>query len=111
MLRGISYRRDKLKYIVIKRLKSNTRHRYYMFKDANNISISQPHWFDYIGTETEFMYKTMTTDKCQTNYKEKYGKKTKNRYYTNDNRSTRLIDKKLFRKLLESEYGIKHIYT
>jgi hypothetical protein len=56
MNRGRDWRRYKEKCIVIKRLKRKNRNLYW-FKDANKVRIKNPHWYDWIGTETHFLYK------------------------------------------------------
>lgn len=102
-MRGRCWRRYKQDVKVIKRLKALVR--YYTVMDANQNKISDYKWTDFIGTETHFLYKSCTTSDSR--YKDKWGRKGRG-YYDNDG-MTRIKDKKLFKKMLEQDYGIKHL--
>lgn len=102
-MRGRSYRRHIEECKVIKRLRyqSAISQRYYRY---NGSSINNPRWMDYIGSTSQFMYKTYTTSKHDSKYKEKYS--NRNRNYGSGDPNTREYDKKLFLKILR-ENGLK----
>lgn len=107
-MRTRSWRRYKEEVRVIKRLKYNNQSsRWYRYRDANKNLIQDYLWLDSIGTDSHFCYKTMTTP--SESFKMKYGKKGRKRrgYYGSDSKN-RIYDKKMFRKMLETDYGIKH---
>lgn len=107
-MRTRSWRRYKEEVKVIKRIKyTDQTSRWYRYRDANKNLMQDYLWVDIIGTESHFDYKTTTTSDS---YKMKYGKKGRKKrgYYGSDNKN-RIYDKKIFKKMLESEYGIKHL--
>jgi hypothetical protein len=106
MDRGIMYRRDKLKFKVIKRLRRYALRNYYRYYDPNGIRLEHPQWFDFLGGEYEFKCKNQTTDKWDTQYKRSYSKV---RRYNSSHFNTRLKQKIYFKKILE-EHGFKHLY-
>lgn len=104
-MRTRDWRRHKEKTKVIKRLKRSNR--YSIIIDANKNRKSDYLWMDQIGTPNHFMYKTYTTTRIDSKYKNKYGKSGKNRFHYAEG-EYRAKDKRDFRKMLEVDYGIKH---
>ena len=105
-IRDRSWRRYKQERIVIKRLirNRNSSNYWHGFIDANGILIKDPKWIDFIGTDTEFSYKTMTTHRYQTKYKSKWRKRGEE--YWSNKKLSRVSDKKLFIRILKDEvYG------
>lgn len=82
---------------------------YWMFTDANDFYIDNPTWFDLIGTERNWFYKSNTTDKSDTRRKLKWGKKNRKRSYY-ESYWTREADKRRFLKLL-NELGFRRNNT
>lgn len=105
-MRGREFRRYKAKQVVINRLKfiCNNSH-YYIFSDANGNVMTSYRWIDFIGTYDHFLSKTLTTKSSK--YKNKWGKRRK-AYWDSDGKN-RVADKKKFKKMLENDYGIKHL--
>ena len=96
---------------VIKRIKLNaSRSRWWRFEDANNQLIRNPHWFDFIGTQSAYFYKNSSTNKYDTRHKVKWGKKGKKNYDWSHSYWTRHKDKARFKKEL-NDIGIKHFPT
>jgi hypothetical protein len=92
---------------MLRRIKNQSnRHQYHRFIDANNNILDTHRWMDYIGTRTHFMYKSYTTDSRSSEWKLKWGKKGKKSHYEGFN--NRISDKRRFKRMLESDYGIKH---
>jgi hypothetical protein len=108
-MKGRAYRRYMEDVKVIKRLKRKGGRSWYKWTDVNDINIPNPKWFDHIGTDYSFDYKTFTTDVWDTEYKIKWGLKGKKRKYGDSSDPwTRTKDKKRFYKDLD-ELGYKHI--
>lgn len=102
-MRTRSWRRYKEQLKVKKRLKDKSN--YHTIINANGYRISSYNWTDQIGTSNHYMFKTYTTDRVDTNYKSKYGKSG----FKDKCGDKRVKDKVLFKKMLESDYGIKHL--
>lgn len=96
------WRRWKKENIIIRRLKYNSYSGVY--HDANKNKIQCGMWINLIGTKTHYMCKTYTTDKWTTRYKSKYRCAT-----WSDEYNTRIKQKRLFKKMLYQDYGIKHL--
>jgi len=76
---------------------------WWRFVDPNGIVIQSPQWFDMIGTESEFQFKTLSTTRYDSRYKNKWGKKGKRSYDYSFDPFTRIKDKVRFRKILQEE--------
>lgn len=70
------------------------------FRDVNGIKIENPQWFDFIGTEMEFKFKTLTTTRYDSKYKTKWGKRG---FLRSNELKTRIGDKKFFKIILRDE--------
>ena len=107
-MRTRDWRRFKEETKVISRLKNICTQRHYRIIDANSHMRSNFSWLDFIGTQEHFMYKTYTTKDSR--WKEKYGKKSSGyRRWSSDSKiGNRETNKIRFKKMLESDYGIKH---
>lgn len=79
------------------------RHGWWRFIDANGIKLDRPQWYDFIGTESEFTFKTLVTTRYDSRYKTKWGKKGKRNYDYSSDPFTRVKDKVRFQKLLKEE--------
>jgi hypothetical protein len=101
-MRTRDWRRFKEEVKVIYRIKKICSNRYRVM-DANGNSMRQYKWMDIIGTQEHYMFKTYTTK--YSGWKEKYGKKSSG-YRKIGNRQTNKIR---FKKMLEIDYGIKHL--
>jgi len=111
MERTRAFRRYKKEVMVIRRLK-RLRSTWWGYIDANGNSIQGTKWIDHIGTETEFMYRTMTTSKYDTRYKCKWGKKGKHSYDYSHDPFTRHKDKERNRRILIDELNdFRESYT
>ena len=105
-MRDRVYRRYIEEKKVLKRL-GNIRGKWFRFIDANGLYSSRPITEDFIGTKRNFFYKTNTTTKWDSRYKEKYSlNKTNGWRYNKGSLKTREENKLLFIKILR-EYGIK----
>ncbi len=105
-MRTRAFRRYKQDIKVINRIYRIERGYFRYFRDVNNIKHTTPLLTDFIGTRTNFMFKTYTTDKYDSRYKEKY---SPNRTYSGWNRSggdanTREFYKKESSKQLKEYY-------
>ncbi len=105
-MRTRSWRRFKMDIIVLKRLKRHTN--YYRMTDANGNRMHDYTWMDRIGTHDHFMFKTYTTPNSKY-YKDKWGHKGKRSSSYSKPHQCRIYDKRMFKKMLESDYGIKHL--
>lgn len=105
-MRTRCWRRHKEKVKIIKRIKRSNR--YGVIIDANKNRISNYLWVDQIGTSSHFMYKSYTTTRNDSKYKTKYGKSGKYTYWRSEG-EYRAKDKREFKKMLEVDYGIKHL--
>lgn len=107
-MKSRAYRRYMEEVIVLRRMKNNVAiHNWYRYEDVNKIKRSNIMVKDLIKTNHNFMYKTYTTDRCDTINNIKYSSNRNRKSYNNTrDRNTRLLDKHEFRKLLK-EYGIK----
>lgn len=103
MARNRAWRRHKLECKVKNRLRRLDHQRWRRLVDANGINIPNPSWVDFIGTQSEFMYKYQTTHKYDTRYKSKWGKKGKKNYDYSSDPWTRVKDKNRFLKILMEE--------
>jgi hypothetical protein len=90
----------------INRIKKRNYSYYRYFRDANNFKHSNPSLTEFIGTSTSFMYKTYTTDRYDSRYKEKY---SPNRTYSGWNRSGGDMNTREFYKK-ESSKQLKEYY-
>lgn len=85
---------------------------WYYFHDINNIRIKDPLWSDFVGTQTQHMYKRYTTKILDTKHKVKYSpNSTYSNWREKGRRKVREKDKLEFKKMLKNEYGLKHYYT
>lgn len=105
-----AYRRHMEETIVLRRLRRLASHEWWRFKDINGIDHNRQCVKDYIGTQSNFMYKTYTTTKSDSNYKDKYSPNKSCRYRNAGPKNRRERDKIDFEKLLQ-EYGLKHFNT
>lgn len=105
-MRGRAYRRYIEQKKVLKRL-SNVRGYWWNFIDANGLHCKYPSISDFIGTIYNFRFKTYTTSKQASKYKEKYSpNKSKRCWRYKGSLKTREENKQLMLSLLK-EYGIK----
>ena len=104
-MRDRVYRRYMEERKVIKRL-CNIRGYWYRFNDANGLYTEAPALADFIGTENNFRYKTHTTTKWDSKYKEKYSP-NKNGGWRNKGQLRTREENKLLRFNILKEYGIK----
>lgn len=79
---------------------------WYHFNDANGLYITKPSLKDFIGTENCFRYKTHTTTKWDSKYKEKYSPNKCTGWRNKGQLRTREENKLLLFNILK-EYGIK----
>lgn len=109
-MRDRAWRRYIEEFTVIKRLKKLNYHNswdYYAFRDANNIRVKRPKTFDYIGTYDNFTYKTHTTKKNRSRFKDKFSPNKRRCKWTDKGSwKTREGQDKEFLRILK-EYGIK----
>jgi hypothetical protein len=109
-MRGRDWRRYQEKLKVTKRLKYISNHNYYYrYTDVNGNQLQYFKWIDFIGSDKHFMYKNYTTKNSK--WKEKYGKKGAGyRRWPSDSKiGNRETNKIRFKKMLEEDYGIKHL--
>jgi hypothetical protein len=85
---------------VIRRLKMFSSSRYHMQRDANDIQVSESCIKNYIGTQTNFISKTLSTTKHGTKYKFKYSP-NRSKGCWRDTAKSREYDKKFFLKILK----------
>jgi hypothetical protein len=104
-MRDRAYRRYMEERIVIRRL-NNIRGYWYRFTDANGLYTIAPTLADFIGTENSFRYKTHTTTKWDSKYKEKYSPNKNGGWRNKGQLRTREENKLLLFNILK-EYGIK----
>ena len=104
-MRDRAYRRYIEEKKVIRRL-SNIRGYWYRFTDANGLYTVAPSLADFIGTENSFRYKTHTTTKWDSKYKEKYSPNKTTGWRNKGQLRTREENKLLLSNILK-EYGIK----
>ena len=104
-MRDRAYRRYIEEKKVIRRL-SNIRGYWYRFTDANGLYTVAPSLADFIGTENSFRYKTHTTTKWDSKYKEKYSPNKTTGWRNEGQLRTREENKLLLSNILK-EYGIK----
>ena len=106
-MRDRSWRRYVEEQKVLKRIKFISQLYHYKIFNANGQYIENYKWMDYIGTDTHFMYKTYTCKSSK--YKEKWGKKGRRTLWPSEGYKCRIKDKRRFKKMLEQDYGIKHL--
>ena len=104
-MRDRAYRRYMEERKVINRL-NNIRGYWYRFTDANGLYTVAPTLADFIGTENAFRYKTHTTTKWDSKYKDKYSP-NKNRSWRNKGQLRTREENKLLLSNILKEYGIK----
>ena len=104
-MRDRAYRRYIEERKVIRRI-TNIRGYWYRFNDANGLYITKPSLKDFIGTENSFRYKTHTTTKWDSKYKEKYSPNKCRGWRSKGRQRTREENKLLLFNILK-EYGIK----
>jgi hypothetical protein len=79
---------------------------WWRFEDANGLYSPYPSISDFIGTENAFRYKTHTTTKWDSKYKEKYSSNKTTGWRNKGQLRTREENKLLLHQILK-EYGIK----
>lgn len=89
---------------VIRRL-GNIRGYWHRFKDANGLYTTAPSLADFVGTENSFRYKTHTTTKWDSKYKEKYSPNKSRGWRSKGQLKTREENKLLLYQILKG-YGI-----
>ena len=104
-MRDRAYRRYIEEKKVIRRL-SNIRGYWYRFTDANGLYTVAPSLADFIGTENSFRYKTHTTTKWDSKYKEKYSPNKTTGWRNKGQQRTREENRQILIDILR-EYGIK----
>ena len=104
-MRDRAYRRYMEERKVIKRL-DNIRGYWYRFTDANGLYTVAPTLADFIGTENSFRYKTHTTTKWDSKYKEKYSPNKTTGWRNKGQQRTREENRQILIDILR-EYGIK----
>ena len=104
-MRNRAYRRYMEERKVIKRLR-NIRGYWFRFTDANGLYTTAPSLADFVGTENSFRYKTHTTTKWDSKYKEKYSPNKSHGWRSKGMLRTREENKLLLFNILK-EYGIK----
>lgn len=106
MSRDRAWRRHIKEIHTIRRIELSVRRYYWGFYDANDNRISNPHLKDFIKTSTEFVAKSISTTKYDTNNKVKYSpNKSKEYYRQGTKKRTREYNKKILIKILK-EYDI-----
>lgn len=103
-MRDRSYRRYMEERKVIRRL-GNIRGYWYRFTDVNGLYTTAPSLADFVGTENCFRYKTHTTTKWDSKYKEKYSPNKSRGWRSKGRLRTREENKLLLYQILK-EYGI-----
>ena len=104
-MRDRAYRRQIEEKKVIRRL-SNIRGYWYRFTDANGLYTVAPTLADFVGTENSFRYKTHTTTKWDSKYKEKYSPNKTTGWRNKGQQRTREENRQILIDILR-EYGIK----
>ena len=104
-MRDRAYRRYIEEQKVIRRL-SNIRGYWYRFTDANGLYTVAPTLADFVGTENSFRYKTHTTTKWDSKYKEKYSPNKTTGWRNKGQQRTREENRQILIDILR-EYGIK----
>ena len=104
-MRDRAYRRYIEEKKVIRRL-SNIRGYWYRFTDANGLYTVAPTLADFVGTENSFRYKTHTTTKWDSKYKEKYSPNKTTGWRNKGQQRTREENRQILIDILR-EYGIK----
>ena len=104
-MRDRAYRRDMEEKKVIKRLR-NIRGYWFRFTDANGLYTTEPSLADFVGTENSFRYKTHTTTKWDSKYKEKYSPNKTFGWRNKGQQRTREENRQILIDILR-EYGIK----
>ena len=104
-MRDRAYRRYIEEKKVIRRL-SNIRGYWYRFTDANGLYTVAPTLADFVGTENSFRYKTHTTTKWDSKYKEKYSPNKTTGWRNKGQLRTREENRQILIDILR-EYGIK----
>jgi len=111
-MRNRSWRNWRQEIVYKRRLKKSSRwsYSYYRFAGNNGIKILNPNWSDLIGSDSFYLYKSISTHINDNRYKIKYSpNKTNNHYrYLKTNREslgTRELDKLQLRQI-KNEYGI-----
>ena len=106
-MRDRAYRRYVEEIVVKKRLRSVIHTYWFHFVDANKIKIRNPMLKDFIGTESNFRFKTHVTTKGDTDHKVKYSpNKSKPHWRDSAKRGTREKEKRKFINILQY-YGLK----
>lgn len=98
-----AFRRYKQDVKVIKRINNIERGYWRYFHDVNNFKRSKPRLTDFIGTSTNFMYKTHTTEKHDSRYKVKYSPNGPHQGWDR-NSNTRESERKKFSLLIKEYY-------
>lgn len=111
MMRTRAWRRYKEECIVKKRLLVISS-QWWRLTDINGRKIDKILWCDFIGTQTQQMYKNYTTKWNDTRFKIKYSPNYPKSYWRDrSKKGNREKDKQDFKKMLDREYGLKHYYT
>jgi len=108
-MRTRAWRRHMEEVVVVRRLKNVMHGRWYYFHNRNNVRIGNPIWSDFVGLDSQHMYKTYTTKYNDSKFKVKYSPNKTKGYWRGDINRTR--DKVQFKKMLDKEYGLKHFNT
>jgi len=106
-MRTRDWRRHQEERVYIKRLKSENRS-YWYYRNANGDRIHNPIWVDFIGFKSYFFFKTGTTTKRDSKYKNKYSSNKKPSYYREVKKGNltfklREKDKELVKKIVKDE--------
>ena len=107
-MRTRDWRRFKEDQKVIKRLKNRVSQSNWGTINANDQHMRQYRWMSMIGTSTHFMYKGYTCKSVDSKWNEKWGQKGKGKFPSDRHQNCRINDKRLFKKMLQDDYGIKH---
>lgn len=106
-MRTRDWRKYQEERVYIKRLKTLV-NGYCYFRNANGDRIFDPIWVDYIGFKGCHFYKSGTTTKRDSKYKNKYSSNKKSSYYREKRKDylsykLREKDKELVRKIIKDE--------
>jgi hypothetical protein len=106
-MRTRDWRRYQEERVYINRLKTLVNGHWY-FRNANGDRIFEPIWVDYIGVKCYFFYKSLTTTKRDSKYKNKYSSNKEPSYYREVKKGhltfkLREKDKELVKKIIKDE--------
>lgn len=110
-MRTRAWRRYKEECVVKRRL-INITPQWWRFNDINGFKVGKPLWSDFVGTQTQQMFKSYTTKKNDTRFKIKYSPNYPRSYWRDrGKKGNREKNKQEFKKMLDREYGLKHYNT